>query len=119
TPAKERLEMADAFNAGERDVFLISLKAGGAGLNLIGADVVVHYDPWWNPAVMAQASDRAHRFGQTRMVQVFNIVSKDSIEEKIIALQNLKKDMVDAVIEEGASFISKLTPEEILELFTP
>jgi SNF2 family DNA or RNA helicase len=117
TPSKERLEMTEAFNGGSREAFLISLKAGGSGLNLTGADVVIHYDPWWNPAVMSQASDRAHRFGQKRAVQVINIVSKDSIEEKIIALQSRKKDLVDAVIEEGASFINKLTQEEIIELF--
>ncbi|MCL2406744.1 MAG: DEAD/DEAH box helicase, partial [Defluviitaleaceae bacterium] len=116
TPSRERMDMVERFNAGEYGVFLISLKAGGSGLNLTGADVVMHYDPWWNPAVMAQAADRAHRFGQTRMVQVFNIVAKDSIEEKIMALQGLKKDMVDKVIEDnGASFIGKLSPEEILE----
>ncbi|MDR1705720.1 MAG: DEAD/DEAH box helicase [Clostridiales bacterium] len=117
TPSKERLNMTEAFNGGSREAFLISLKAGGSGLNLTGADVVIHYDPWWNPAVMSQASDRAHRFGQKRAVQVINIVSKDSIEEKIIALQSRKKDLVDAVIEEGTSFINKLTQEEIIELF--
>lgn len=118
TPSKERLEMADAFNSGEKEAFLISLKAGGAGLNLTGADVVIHYDPWWNPAVMSQAADRAHRFGQMRTVQVINIVAKDSIEEKIIALQARKKDLVDAVIEEGANFITKLSQDEIMQLFS-
>jgi SNF2 family DNA or RNA helicase len=117
TPSKERLEMTEAFNGGQRDAFLISLKAGGSGLNLTGADIVIHYDPWWNPAVMTQAADRAHRFGQTKMVQVFNIVAKDSIEEKIISLQNMKKDMVDSVISEGGSMINALTEDEIRELF--
>ena len=118
TPSKERLEMTETFNkGGSKDVFLISLKAGGAGLNLTGADLVIHYDPWWNPAVMAQASDRAHRFGQTRVVQVLNIVSKDTIEEKILTLQNLKKDMIDTIIKEGTNFITQLSRDEIMELF--
>jgi len=117
TPARERLDMAERFNNGEREVFLISLKAGGTGLNLIGADVVIHYDPWWNPAVMEQAADRAHRFGQSKTVQVINIVAKDSVEEKIMTLQAKKKDLIDAVIAEGAQFLSRMTREEIRALF--
>jgi SNF2 family DNA or RNA helicase len=117
TDSKQRLLMADRFNGGERSVFLISLKAGGTGLNLTGADVVIHFDPWWNPAVMDQASDRAHRFGQKKTVQVINIVAKDSIEEKIMQLQAKKKDLVDAVIKEGASFINQMSEEEIVKLF--
>ncbi|MDR1690025.1 MAG: DEAD/DEAH box helicase [Clostridiales bacterium] len=117
TPAKARSEMADRFNAGENPIFLISLKAGGTGLNLTGADVVIHFDPWWNPAVMDQASDRAHRIGQKNVVQVFNVVSKDTIEEKILALQEKKRDLIDLVIEGGANFINKLSTEEIYELF--
>ena len=117
TPSKDRLAMTERFNEGAGQVFLISLKAGGTGLNLTGADTVIHYDPWWNPAVMDQASDRAHRFGQKRTVQVINIVAKDTIEEKIIALQSLKKGLVDLVIQEGANFISKMTEEDIMDLF--
>ena len=117
TPSRERLDMADRFNGGEREVFLISLKAGGTGLNLTGADVVIHYDPWWNPAVMEQAADRAHRFGQNKTVQVINIVAKDSVEEKIMTLQAKKKDLIDAVIAEGAQFLSRMTREEIEGLF--
>jgi len=117
TDSKARLDMVDKFNNGENDIFLISLKAGGSGLNLTGADVVLHYDPWWNPAVMDQASDRAHRIGQTKTVQVFNIVAKDSIEEKIIQLQERKKDLVGSVITEGAEFINRMSAEEINELF--
>jgi SNF2 family DNA or RNA helicase len=118
TPAKERMEMAEQFNQGERDLFLISLKAGGTGLNLTGADVVIHYDPWWNPSVMDQASDRAHRFGQSRVVQVFNLVAKDTIEQKILALHDKKKDLVDTVISEnGGHFINRMTETEIRELF--
>ncbi|MCL2361748.1 MAG: DEAD/DEAH box helicase [Defluviitaleaceae bacterium] len=118
TKAKERMDMTTRFNAGEKDIFLISLKAGGTGLNLTGADVVIHYDPWWNPSVMDQASDRAHRYGQKKAVQVFNIVAKDSIEEKIMALQEKKRGLIDSVITEGGSFINLLTEEEVRKLFT-
>ena len=118
TKAKERMEMTERFNAGERDLFLISLKAGGTGLNLTGADVVIHYDPWWNPSVMDQASDRAHRYGQKKAVQVFNIVAKDSIEEKIMSLQEKKRGLIDSVITEGGSFINLLTEEEVRRLFS-
>ena len=111
------MEMTEAFNDGVGSVFLISLKAGGSGLNLTGADVVLHYDPWWNPAVMDQASDRAHRIGQQKTVQVFNIVAKDTIEEKIIALQEKKKNLVDSVITEGTQFINKMEQSDIVELF--
>ena len=117
TNSRRRVEMADRFNAGENDIFLISLKAGGTGLNLTGADVVIHFDPWWNPAVMDQATDRAHRIGQRNVVQIFNVVAKDSIEEKIIALQEKKRDLIDLVIQDGANFINRITEEEIAELF--
>jgi SNF2 family DNA or RNA helicase len=115
--SKERMEMTERFNAGERDIFLISLKAGGAGLNLTGADVVIHYDPWWNPSVMDQASDRAHRYGQKKSVQVFNLVAKDSIEEKIMSLQDKKRGLIDSVITEGGSFVNLLSEEEVRKLF--
>jgi SNF2 family DNA or RNA helicase len=98
-------------------LFAISLKAGGTGLNLTGADVVMHYDPWWNPAVMNQATDRAHRYGQDKVVQVINLVAKDSIEERILDLQAKKKGLVDSVITEGESFLNRMTAEEIRELF--
>ncbi|MCL2204733.1 MAG: DEAD/DEAH box helicase [Defluviitaleaceae bacterium] len=117
TKAKDRMEMTTRFNAGEKDIFLISLKAGGTGLNLTGADVVIHYDPWWNPSVMDQASDRAHRYGQKKAVQVFNIVAKDSIEEKIMRLQEKKRDLIDSVITEGGSFINLLSAQEVRKLF--
>ncbi len=117
TDAKERLEMTERFNAGEKNVFLISLKAGGTGLNLTGADTVIHYDPWWNPAVMDQATDRAHRFGQKNTVHVINVVAKDSIEERMLKLQAKKKDLIDSIIQEGATNLLKMTKDEILELF--
>jgi SNF2 family DNA or RNA helicase len=118
TKAKERMDMTERFNMGERDLFLISLKAGGTGLNLTGADVVIHYDPWWNPSVMDQAADRAHRFGQKKSVHVFNLVAKDSIEEKIMKLQEKKRGLIDSVITEGGSFINMLSEEEVRKLFS-
>ena len=87
TPPQERLRLVNEFNAGDTPVFLISLKAGGTGLNLTGADVVIHYDPWWNLAVQNQATDRAHRIGQTRQVTVMKLIAAESIEEKIVELQ--------------------------------
>jgi Fe2+ transport system protein FeoA len=117
TQSEARMEMTRRFNGGERDLFLISLKAGGTGLNLTGADVVIHYDPWWNPSVMDQASDRAHRYGQEKAVQVFNLVAKDTIEEKIMALQYRKRDLIDSVISEGGAVMNKLSEEEIRSLF--
>lgn len=115
TPSKERESLCHKFNAGKKDVFLISLKAGGTGLNLTGANVVIHYDPWWNPSIMNQASDRAHRFGQKEIVEVFNIVSKDTIEEKIYDLIHKKKDLIDSVLNDEAR---QLTKKEILEIFS-
>ncbi len=117
TPVTERLEMVKRFNNGEREVFLISLKAGGTGLNLTGADTVIHYDPWWNPAVEEQATDRAYRIGQTNIVQVFKLITKGTIEEKIYELQNKKKKIIDAVIKPGENMINKLTTEDVRELF--
>jgi len=98
-------------------VFLISLKAGGTGLNLTGADTVIHFDPWWNPAVEDQATDRAYRIGQKKKVQVIKYVMKDSIEEKIYELQKRKKQLSDQLIQAGESFVTQLTMEEIKELF--
>jgi len=114
---KDRMEMTERFNMGEREVFFISLKAGGTGLNLTGADVVIHSDPWWNPSVMDQASDRAHRYGQRKSVQIFNIVAKDSIEERIMELQEKKRGLIDSVITEGGSFINLLSEDEVRKLF--
>lgn len=114
TPAQDRLSMADEFNTTENfKVMLVSLKAGGTGLNLIGADIVVHLDPWWNPAAEEQATDRSYRIGQTRPVSVYKLVCHDSIEEKVLALQESKKSLSDSLIKEGDSFIRKLTDEDI------
>ncbi|MDO8653918.1 MAG: DEAD/DEAH box helicase [Undibacterium sp.] len=101
TPALERKKRVDAFQAGQGDIFLISLKAGGTGLNLTAADYVIHLDPWWNPAVEDQASDRAHRMGQLRPVTIYRLVAQDTIEEKIIALHAQKRDLADSLLDGG------------------
>ena len=115
TTQKERKKRVDAFQAGESDIFLISLKAGGLGLNLTAADYVIHMDPWWNPAVEDQASDRAHRIGQTRPVTVYRLVVKDTIEEKIVALHQEKRDLADSLLG-GADMSGKMSANELLRL---
>lgn len=117
TPIDQRLERVDAFNAGQGQVFLISLRAGGTGLNLTGADTVIHYDPWWNPAVEDQATDRAHRMGQEHTVQVIRLVTRNSIEEKILQLQDRKRHLIDQVVKPGGTFLDHLSIEEIRALF--
>lgn len=116
TPKKKRLELVNEFNANDVPVFLISLKAGGTGLNLVGADVVIHYDPWWNAAAENQATDRAHRIGQKSKVSVFKLIVKDTIEEKILKMQEEKKNLADEILNgEGTSFFN-LSKEELLDL---
>ncbi len=115
TPAPERKKRVDAFQSGEGDVFLISLKAGGTGLNLTAADYVIHMDPWWNPAVEDQASDRAHRIGQQRPVTIYRLVVKDTIEDKIVSLHHHKRDLADSLLE-GAEMSGKISTEELLQL---
>lgn len=115
TPVKERQKRIDAFQKGEGDLFLISLKAGGFGLNLTAADYVFHMDPWWNPAVEDQASDRAHRIGQTRPVTVYRFVCKNTIEEKILELHERKRELADSVLG-GAVASAKITAEDIIRL---
>ena len=117
TSAEERMRLVNSFNAGENELFLISLKAGGTGLNLTGADMVIHYDPWWNPAVEDQATDRAYRIGQKNVVQVFKLITKDTIEEKIFELQEKKKELIDSVIKPGETFITKMSEADIRQLF--
>lgn len=117
TPAEERRDMVHQFNAGINEVFLISLKAGGTGLNLTGADMVIHYDPWWNPAAEDQATDRAYRIGQDKPVQVMKLLTTGTIEEKIYQLQLKKKTLIESVIQPGETLINKLTEEEVLMLF--
>lgn len=117
TPIDQRSEDVKNFNSGDRDVYLISLKAGGTGLNLTGADMVIHYDPWWNPAVEEQATDRVYRIGQTNNVNVIKLITKGTIEEKIYKLQENKKNLADSVIKSGEVFINKLTEKEVQDLF--
>jgi SNF2 family DNA or RNA helicase len=115
--SKNRLEIVDQFNADETiPVFLVSLKAGGAGLNIVGADTVIHYDMWWNPAVENQATDRVHRMGQKRAVSSYKLITLGTIEEKIMNMQNRKKGLVKKVVSCDDEALAKLTWEEVLEL---
>ncbi|TQR11634.1 DEAD/DEAH box helicase [Psychrobacillus soli] len=116
TSSEERVELCDRFNNGEGDLFLISLKAGGTGLNLTGADTVILYDLWWNPAVEQQAADRAHRMGQENEVHVIRLIAKGTIEEKITQLQYKKKSLIDEVIHSGQDNLSTMTEEDIKEI---
>ena len=117
TPKRERVRLVNAFNDDETPVFLVSLKAGGTGLNLTGASVVVHADPWWNAAATDQATDRAHRIGQNREVDVYKVVAKGTIEERIVALQEAKRDLADSVIAAtGGEALAGLTRERLAEL---
>lgn len=116
TPKKRRLELVNLFNDDDTPVFLVSLKAGGTGLNLTGASVVVHADPWWNAAAQNQATDRAHRIGQTQVVSVHKVIAKDTIEERILHLQDAKTDLADQVIGAGGVSLATLSQEELLDL---
>ncbi|MCQ6560273.1 DEAD/DEAH box helicase [Paenibacillus mendelii] len=116
TPGSERVELCSRFNEGERELFLISLKAGGTGLNLTGADTVILYDLWWNPAVEQQAADRAHRIGQKNVVQVIRLVAQGTVEDKMFELQQRKIHLIDEVIRPGEEALSGLTEQEIREI---
>ena len=119
TKVDERIELVDEFNQNsEIGVFLISLKAGGTGLNLIGADMVIHYDPWWNISAENQATDRAYRIGQKNNVQVYKLITKGSIEEKIYELQQKKAELTDNVLDTQTTFVNKLSKEDIMNLFS-
>jgi len=115
TPAKVRDQRVQAFQAGESDLFLLSLKAGGVGLNLTAADYVIHLDPWWNPAVEQQASDRAHRIGQTRPVTIYRLVMQGSIEEQILTLHGQKRELIDAMLSERET-AKVMSPDELMAL---
>ena len=118
TKVSERIELVEEFNSNDEiKVFLISLKAGGTGLNLTGADMVIHYDPWWNASAENQATDRAYRIGQKNNVQVYKLITKDSIEEKIYELQQNKSELIDNMLDINTSFVNKLSREEIMQLF--
>jgi len=116
TPSEDRVEICNRYNDGERDYFLISLKAGGTGLNLMSADTVILYDTWWNPAVEEQAADRAHRIGQKNSVQVIKLVAKGTIEEKINELQDKKRDLIEEIIKSDGQKGTMLTEEDIREI---
>lgn len=115
TPVPQRKKAMNAFQAGEGDLFLISLKAGGTGLNLTAADYVIHMDPWWNPAVEDQASDRAHRMGQKRPVTIYRLVAKDTIEDKIVELHKHKRDLANSLLE-GGEVSGKMSVEDMMAL---
>lgn len=118
TKVDERIRLVEEFNKNpEIKVFLISLKAGGTGLNLTGADMVIHYDPWWNVSTENQATDRAYRIGQENNVQVYKLITKNSIEEKIYELQQRKAKLADSMLDTKTTFINKLSKEDIMELF--
>ncbi len=116
TPKEERMDMANRFGKDDRYVFLISLKAGGTGLNLTAADMVIHYDPWWNVAAQNQATDRAHRIGQEKQVVVFKLITRDTIEENIVKLQKAKESLAEQVVTEGTVSLGSLSQSEILGL---
>ncbi len=116
TPKKERLDLVNAFNADDVPVFLVSLKAGGTGLNLTGASVVIHADPWWNAAAQQQATDRAHRIGQTRVVSVQKVIAKGTIEERIVRLQEEKSKLADQVIGTAGMSLASLSTDDLIEL---
>jgi SNF2 family DNA or RNA helicase len=110
---RDRQQEIDAFRAGDGDVFCISLKAGGFGLTLTEADYVFVLDPWWNPATEAQAIDRVHRIGQQRPVHVFRLVSQGTIEEKVVALQERKRDLFDQVVDDGGALTGAVTADDL------
>ena len=116
TPKPVRAELVRRFNGGEASVFLISLRAGGTGLNLTAADIVIHYDPWWNVAAQNQATDRAYRIGQQNPVQVYKLIAQDTIEEKIVALQQAKQSLAETVTGSADGAILSMKPDELLQL---
>ena len=116
TSKEERVRLVERFQAGEAPVFLISLKAGGVGLNLTAADIVIHFDPWWNLAAQNQATDRAHRIGQTRDVSVFKLIAKGTIEERIVEMQESKRDLAESVLGGEIVSASSITREDLLAL---
>ena len=111
------MTMVEKFNNDDTNCFLITLKSGGTGLNLTGADTVIHLDIWWNPQVENQATDRAYRIGQKNNVQVYKLITSNSIEEKIYELQNKKAELIDNMLDTKTSFVNKLSRDEIMSLF--
>ena len=115
SPLAQRERSVEKFQKGEGDLFLISLKAGGLGLNLTAADFVIHLDPWWNPAIEDQASDRAHRIGQKRPVTIYRLVAENTIEEKIIQLHNTKRNLAESLLE-GSDQSAKMSLNELVDV---
>ena len=116
TKKEDRVTLVNRFNQDDTPVFLISLKAGGTGLNLTGADIVIHYDPWWNLAAQNQATDRAHRIGQTKVVSVYKLIAKGSIEEKILKMQEDKRVLSDEILNGKTGGLMNMSKEELMEL---
>lgn len=116
TSKENRAKMVEDFNKDDTPVFCISLKAGGTGLNLTAADIVIHYDPWWNIAVQNQATDRAHRIGQRNVVNEYKLVVKGTIEENIIKIQDMKKELAEQVLSGEGMSVGSFTREELLSL---
>ena len=116
TPKEKRVQLVEQFNQDDTPVFCISLKAGGTGLNLTAADIVIHYDPWWNLAVQNQATDRAHRIGQRNVVNVYKLVVKGTIEDNIMKLQKKKKELAEQVLGGESMGSANFTKEELMEL---
>ena len=117
TPKEKRKKMVDQFQNDDTTLFLISLKAGGSGLNLTSAQAVIHYDPWWNMSAKNQATDRAHRIGQQETVQVFSLIMKNTIEEKNMELQMQKKNLADTFVEGNEGSITSMSLEDMKSLF--
>ena len=118
TSKEERIRMVGEFQRDDVPVFLISLKAGGTGLNLTAADIVIHYDPWWNVAAQNQATDRTHRIGQEKQVTVYKLITRNTIEENILKLQESKQYLADQIVTEGTVSFGSLTKEDILNIVT-
>jgi SNF2 family DNA or RNA helicase len=114
--SRDRTAQVDRFQTATVPVFLISLKAGGVGLNLTAADTVIHFDPWWNPAVEAQATDRAHRIGQTSVVTSYKLITRGTVEEKILSLQNKKRSLLEALVESEQPLMEGLSLGDLTEL---
>jgi SNF2 family DNA or RNA helicase len=117
TPVKQRKQLIERFQSGEGDAFLISLKAGGTGINLTAADYVIHLDPWWNPAVEDQATDRAHRIGQTKPVTVYRLIARGTVEERILAMHRDKRALVSSVLD-GTDVAARLSTRDLLALLS-
>lgn len=118
TKSEHRMELVERFNSGEGDIFIISLKAGGSGLNLTGADTVIHFDPWWNSSVENQATDRAYRMGQTKNVNVFKMIVKGTIEEKINIIKDEKEKLIREILDEKEDSLTSMTKKDIFELLS-